>query len=147
MLRQLNPYLAKPFRLEQVVSGLAGLRPLVAAGEAHGTKELIRDHEVEVDEASGLISILGGKWTTHRLMAEDTINTVQKSTGSGITEAVTRGHLLVGADGFSADYWKTLAARYALEKRQLGTWRKNLERARRMFWSLRARMPNSANFS
>lgn len=116
LLRQLNPYLAKPFRLEQVVSGLAGLRPLVAAGEAHGTKELIRDHEVEVDEASGLISILGGKWTTHRLMAEDTINTVQKSTGSGITEAVTRGHLLVGADGFSADYWKTLAARYALEE-------------------------------
>ena len=48
------------------------MRPLVAAGDEHGTKELIRDHEVEVDERSGLISILGGKWTTHRLMAEDT---------------------------------------------------------------------------
>src|SRR5215813_10457013 len=53
LLRQLNPYLAKPLRLDQVVSGLSGLRPLVAAGDGHGTKQLIRDHEVEVDSKSG----------------------------------------------------------------------------------------------
>jgi len=116
LLRQLNPYLGKPLRIEQVVSGLAGLRPLVAAGAGHGTKELIRDHEVELDPTSGLISILGGKWTTHRLMAEDTINTVQKSIGSGHTASVTKEHLLVGAKGFSVDYWKMLLAEYHLEE-------------------------------
>jgi glycerol-3-phosphate dehydrogenase len=114
LLRQLNPYLAKPLGMEQIVSGLAGLRPLVAAGDGHGTKELIRDHEVEVDAGSGLISILGGKWTTHRLMAEDTIDFVQK-TLSGIGQAcVTRNHLLWGADGFAAEYWKVVAGEFGV---------------------------------
>jgi glycerol-3-phosphate dehydrogenase len=115
LLRQLNPYLAKPLRMEQVVSGLSGLRPLVA-GEGHGTKELIRDHEVEVDAKSGLISILGGKWTTHRLMAEDTVNAVQRALGGGITKTATREQLLAGAEGFSADYWKKLVTEYRVSE-------------------------------
>ncbi len=115
LLRQLNPYLAKPLRMEQIVSGLAGLRPLVAAGDGHGTKELIRDHEVEVDAGSGLISILGGKWTTHRLMAEDTINTVQKSLGGVGRASVTRERLLCGAEGFFPEYWKTVVAEFGVE--------------------------------
>jgi glycerol-3-phosphate dehydrogenase len=114
LLRQLNPYLAKPLRVEQVVSGISGLRPLVAVGEGHDTKELIRDHEVEVDGKSGLISILGGKWTTHRLMAEDTINAVQRALGGAVTASKTREHLLVGAEAFAADYWKEIAERYAV---------------------------------
>jgi glycerol-3-phosphate dehydrogenase len=114
LLRQLNPYLAKPLRLEQIVSGLSGLRPLVAAGDGHGTKELIRDHEVEVDAGSGLISILGGKWTTHRLMAEDTINAVQPRLGGGVTPSTTMRHALAGAAGFSTDYWKSLVNEYAI---------------------------------
>jgi glycerol-3-phosphate dehydrogenase len=116
LLRQLNPYLAKALRIEQVVSGLAGLRPLVAAREGHGTKELIRDHEVEVDAKTGLISILGGKWTTHRLMAEETINVVQKvldGMGRGCT---TREHLLWGAAGFSSEYWKAVAAEFGVSE-------------------------------
>jgi glycerol-3-phosphate dehydrogenase len=113
LLRQLNPYLARPLRIEQIVSGISGLRPLVA-GAGHNTKELIRDHEVEIDSASGMISILGGKWTTHRLMAEDTINAVQRGLGWQVTLSVTRGHPLAGAAGFTADYWKTLAKGYGL---------------------------------
>jgi glycerol-3-phosphate dehydrogenase len=116
LLRQLNPYLANPLRVENVVSGLAGLRPLVAAGGGHGTKELIRDHEVELDASSGLVSILGGKWTTHRLMAQDTIDAVQKALG-GIGQAcVTKEHLLSGADGFSAEYWRTLQTECGIEE-------------------------------
>jgi glycerol-3-phosphate dehydrogenase len=115
LLRQLNPYLAKPLRMNQIVSGLAGLRPLVAAGDGHGTKELIRDHEVEVDAGSGLISILGGKWTTHRLMAEDTINAVQKSLGGAGRASVTKERLLCGAKGFLPEYWKTVAADFGLD--------------------------------
>lgn len=109
MLRQLNPYLARPLRLEQAVSGFAGLRPLVAAGGKHSTKELIRDHEVEVDATSGLISILGGKWTTHRLMAEDTVNAVQRSLGAEVSPSKTKEYLLDGAAGFRTDLWQTLA--------------------------------------
>jgi glycerol-3-phosphate dehydrogenase len=109
LLRQLNPYLARPLQLENIVSGFSGLRPLVAANDGEGTKELIRDHEVEVDSASGLISILGGKWTTYRLMAEDTINTVQLQLGVKITTSPTKDHPLIGALGYEKEYWRTLS--------------------------------------
>lgn len=108
LMRQLNPYLKNPLSVAQAVSGISGLRPLVAAGSKHDTKELIRDHEVEVDEKSGLISILGGKWTTHRLMAEDTVDAVQRGLGMEVSACLTKVHLLDGATGFSGDYWQTL---------------------------------------
>jgi glycerol-3-phosphate dehydrogenase len=116
LLRQLNPYLANPLRLEQVVSGMAGLRPLVAAGLCHGTRELIRDHEVEVDEKNGLISILGGKWTTHRLMAEDTVDTVERALGIEVSASITKQYPLDGSKGFSDDYWQTLVCEYNLSE-------------------------------
>lgn len=112
MLRQLNPYLAKPLAIEQAVGGFAGLRPLVAASGNHATKELIRDHEVETDGKSGLISILGGKWTTHRLMAEDAVNAVQKSLGFAASECMTARHRLDGAEGFTPDFWQRLVNNY-----------------------------------
>ncbi len=115
MLRQLNPYLSQPLRVEQSVSGFAGLRPLVAAGDnKHSTKELIRDHEVEVDEQSGLISILGGKWTTHRLMAEDTVNAVQRALGQAVTESQTKRHPLDGAAGYVPQLPDAMVKQYGL---------------------------------
>lgn len=116
LLRQLNPYLARPLRAHEIVSGISGLRPLVAAGKEGGTKELIRDHEVEMDQRSGLISILGGKWTTHRLMAEDTIDAVQKSLGKPVTPCRTREHLLSGAKGFTSDYWRSLVRDFSVSE-------------------------------
>ena len=67
-------YLAYPPTREDVLSVFAGLRPLAAPDkEAGSTKEISRSHKIIVAE-SGLITITGGKWTTFRKMAEDTIN-------------------------------------------------------------------------
>jgi len=89
LLRQLNPYLNSPLTSDHVVSGIAGIRPLVAAPGVVDTKKLIPDDEVEFDEASGLISILGGKWTTHRLMGEETIDKVQDYLGGSRSPSST----------------------------------------------------------
>jgi len=115
LLRQLNPYLQTPLRRQQAVSGMAGLRPLVAAG--HGptaTSRLIRDHEVELDSSSGMVSILGGKWTTHRLMAEDTIDAVQREMGGPVTASATRQHPLAGAAGYDKGFSKDIEKEYSL---------------------------------
>jgi glycerol-3-phosphate dehydrogenase len=114
LLRQLNPYLDRPFTTDQVVSGIAGIRPLLGSGKATETKNLSRDDEVEVDPASGLISILGGKWTTYRLMAEETINEVQRSLGVDITASLTRDYPLAGTEGYTTDYWLELKQKYNL---------------------------------
>jgi glycerol-3-phosphate dehydrogenase len=116
LLRQLNPYLSEPLQTKQIVSGLSGLRPLVAAGNGHETKELIRDHEVERNADSGLISILGGKWTTHRLMAEDTIDAVQKAIGEPVSPCLTKQHEVAGAKDFTNAYWKQLRDGFSIEE-------------------------------
>jgi glycerol-3-phosphate dehydrogenase len=114
LLRQLNPYLQTPLRGEQAVSGMAGLRPLVAAQAQADTSKLIRDYEVELDSASGLVSILGGKWTTHRLMAEDTIDAVQREMGGPPTPSKTKQFVLSGASGFHKDFAKDIEKEYSL---------------------------------
>jgi glycerol-3-phosphate dehydrogenase len=59
---------------KDVLSVFAGLRPLTATqNDKQKTKEISRSHKLIVS-ASGLITITGGKWTTYRQMAEDTVN-------------------------------------------------------------------------
>jgi glycerol-3-phosphate dehydrogenase len=116
MLGQLNKYLERPATPSQIVSGFAGARPLVSSGENESTKKLARDDVIEVDPSSGLISIMGGKWTTHRAMAEDTINAVQKALGVPVTESPTRSHVLYGGEGFSGDLWEKLMAAHPISK-------------------------------
>jgi glycerol-3-phosphate dehydrogenase len=108
LLRHLNRYIASPARVDQIVSGTAGARPLVGSGSSKATKKLARDHVVERDSSSGLISILGGKWTTHRVMAEDTINAVETQLGGSQKPCRTWGRRLAGANGYSESCWQNL---------------------------------------
>ncbi len=66
-------YLSKDPTPADVLSTFAGLRPLVGNGQNGGTASLSRDHTLHIDR-SGLVTITGGKWTTYRKMAEDTID-------------------------------------------------------------------------
>jgi glycerol-3-phosphate dehydrogenase len=74
ILRNAARYLARDPQRSDVRSVFAGQRPLVHRGGAHGpTKSLSRSHEVIV-APSGLVTIVGGKWTTYRKMAEDAMS-------------------------------------------------------------------------
>jgi glycerol-3-phosphate dehydrogenase len=112
LLEYVNEYLDVQAQATDVQAGFGGLRPLVKkiAGE---TKDLVRDHEVEVDKASGLISILGGKWTTYRLMAKDSIDTAEIMIGSK-RACITQNILLVGS--------KTYSHHTAIELQQVSGW-------------------------
>jgi glycerol-3-phosphate dehydrogenase len=114
LLQQLNRYLSRPFAANEVVGGFAGVRPLVSSGNGSKTKKLLREHEVEVDSESGLISVLGGKWTTYRAMAEDAINAVQRQLGLAVGGCVTREHPLSGSEGYSSAYPQSLSANFGV---------------------------------
>jgi glycerol-3-phosphate dehydrogenase len=116
LLQQLNRYLSRPFAGDEVVGGFAGVRPLVSAGKGSKTKKLLREHEVEIDGESGLISVLGGKWTTYRAMAEDAIDAVQRQLGIAVGGCVTREHPLSGSEGYSAAYSHSLTANYGISQ-------------------------------
>jgi len=75
VLETAGQYLSRPPKREDILSIYVGIRPLVKAprGSTGKTSALSRDHTIHIDE-SGLLSIVGGKWTTYRHMAEDAVN-------------------------------------------------------------------------
>lgn len=74
ILRNAARYLARDPRREDVLSVFAGQRPLVRPPRSDGssTKQISRNHEVLISD-SGLLTLVGGKWTTYRKMAEDAL--------------------------------------------------------------------------
>lgn len=82
-------YLERKPGLEDVLSTFAGLRPLVSSPDGAGeTASLSRDHSVLVSKG-GLVTITGGKWTTYRKMAQDTIDSVEEVGRLGRTRSDT----------------------------------------------------------
>jgi glycerol-3-phosphate dehydrogenase len=92
-------YLSRPAERKDILSVFAGLRPLAAPLKDTGsTKEISRSHKITVSE-SGLLTITGGKWTTYRKMAEDTVNRAIKL-GNLVYVPCTTKHLHIhGGDG------------------------------------------------
>src|SRR3546814_880382 len=74
VLQTAGNYLTRMPSRSDILSVFAGLRPLAAPDKAaSSTKEISRSHKLIVSD-TGLITITGGKWTTYREMAEDTVN-------------------------------------------------------------------------
>ena len=78
ILKTASIYLTKAPVENDVLSVFAGLRPLVIQKGVKSTKELSRDHKLLISN-SNLITLTGGKWTTYRKMAEDTVNMAIKT--------------------------------------------------------------------
>lgn len=114
LLGYVRRYLDSEVSAADVQSGFAGLRPLLQADPNADTKTLVRDHEVEVDARSGLVSILGGKWTTYRLMAQDAIDACLKQMNAPPRPCATEAQLLTGAVNYTPEGWQELATRYDL---------------------------------
>ena len=89
---------------DDVLGTWAGLRPLVKSASSGRTADLSRRHRV-ARSASGVVTITGGKLTTYREMAADTVDEVVRELGDGGDHAAAvdraRRHLqLRGADGY-----------------------------------------------
>lgn len=94
VLNTARQYLSKKPTREDVKSVFAGLRPLAAPKDgSKSTKEVSRSHKVIASD-TGLISIIGGKWTTYRKMAEDTIDKAMQVHKLGNTTSKTE-HLSI----------------------------------------------------
>jgi len=109
----LNPFLANQIDISKIKAGFGGLRPLLSADPSKSTKSLVRDHEVEVDSSSGLVSLLGGKWTTYRLMAKDTIDEADAILLQS-NECLTENHVLAGGENYHPSLAQQLSTKYAL---------------------------------
>jgi glycerol-3-phosphate dehydrogenase len=73
ILETAGRYLRRPITRADVLSVFVGIRPLVRSGSGANTASLSRDHTIHIDP-SGLLTVAGGKWTTYRHMAEDSVD-------------------------------------------------------------------------
>ena len=76
ILSTAKKYLTREPQRKDILSIFAGLRPLAVPDESDekdSTKEISRSHHLRVS-LSGLVTITGGKWTTYRKMAQDTVD-------------------------------------------------------------------------
>ncbi len=95
-------YLVSAPTKKDVLSIYAGLRPL-AAPEKEGkeTKEISRGHQINISLA-GLVSIIGGKWTTYRKIGEDAVNNAAMMGNlkerQSVTEQTQLHGYMLGAD-------------------------------------------------
>jgi glycerol-3-phosphate dehydrogenase len=85
IIATINQYLSRPISESDVLSAWAGLRPLrhpelVEGRRAVQTARLSREHAIEVS-SSGLVTIVGGKWTTYRKMAQDVVDVAAREAG------------------------------------------------------------------
>ena len=97
VLRALNASIATEVTADDITGVWAGLRPLVKAASSGRTADLSRHHALHTSE-HGLVSITGGKLTTYREMAEDTVDAVVSQLGTS-AKCRTRRLSLLGAKG------------------------------------------------
>jgi glycerol-3-phosphate dehydrogenase len=96
ILETAGRFLTKKPKRSDVKSVFAGLRPLAApTGEGKKTKEISRGHKIYTSDA-GLVTIIGGKWTTYRQMAEELVDAASKVASIELKKSVTRNLPLHG---------------------------------------------------
>lgn len=116
LLDTVNTALATPITRADVLGTFAGLRPLLDTG-AGATADLSRNHAV-LRSSTGVISVVGGKLTTYRKMAQDAVDAAVAVAGLTAHPCRTRDLPTVGAAVAPADVRHlppSLVARYGSE--------------------------------
>lgn len=105
LCRELQRYTTLLVSRRDVLAAWTGIRPLVRDLQASSSEGMVRSHKIS-KECQNLFVITGGKWTTFRKMAEETID---KVIGECSLEpkrgCVTRHIVLIGSNGYSRDLY------------------------------------------
>lgn len=88
--------LARPLTRDDVLGSFAGLRPLLD-NPGDRTADLSREHAVLTDPATGVVTVVGGKLTTYRVMARDAVDRAVSRAGLRAPESRTARLPLVGS--------------------------------------------------
>ena len=114
LLRHLGRYFDLALQRSDILASWAGLRPLVRDPSVADTAALARDHAIS-RSPSGLITIAGGKWTTYRKMALDTVDFAVRHAGLAPLRGCRTDRItLWGGEGFDPGGAAALAAAFSL---------------------------------
>ncbi|XP_014905198.1 glycerol-3-phosphate dehydrogenase, mitochondrial isoform X2 [Poecilia latipinna] len=117
ILREVRNYLSPDVEVRRgdVLAAWSGIRPLVTDPNSKDTQSICRNHVVSISD-TGLITIAGGKWTTYRAMAQETIDAAVKFLHLPARPCRTVGLMLEGAKGWTPTLYIRLVQDYGLEE-------------------------------
>lgn len=102
-------------RRSDVLAAWSGIRPLVRDPHAKNTESLVRNHMINVSE-NKLITIAGGKWTTYRAMAEETVDrAIDVFNLKPKEKCNTEEVLLIGSKGYSSTMFIRLVQEFGMD--------------------------------
>ncbi len=107
LLKHLEIYFDLKIQKEEILSQWCGIRPLVAPDNNSSTSKIVRDHIITSSD-SGLISIIGGKWTTYRKMAQETVDYTISNFNLELKECKTKKLKLVGSENLKKSLLKKI---------------------------------------
>jgi glycerol-3-phosphate dehydrogenase len=99
LLRHVNGYMRCHLTEKDVISTWAGYRPLVSPRKAGVSSARLSRSHVVLDSQGGMVTIVGGKLTTYRRMAQDTVDHIARRLGTR-TSHVTEQMPLAGSEGW-----------------------------------------------
>lgn len=102
LLKHLEIYFDLKIDKKEILSSWCGIRPLVAPDKDASTSSIVRDHIITSSD-SGLISIIGGKWTTYRKMAEEAVDYAISTFKLENKKCKTKKLKLIGSDNLKKD--------------------------------------------
>ena len=114
LLEAVNAFLTEPLATDDILGTWAGLRPLVARAQSERTADLSRRHQV-TRSASGVVTVTGGKLTTYRRMAADTVDAVVDGLDGRKSRSRTKKLPLRGAAGAGALSEPGAGARFGVD--------------------------------
>ncbi|XP_064646298.1 glycerol-3-phosphate dehydrogenase, mitochondrial-like isoform X2 [Lineus longissimus] len=117
ILNEVKNYLSPDVQVRRgdVLSAWSGIRPLVSDPSKGDTQSIARNHVIDVSD-SNLVTIAGGKWTTYRSMAEETLEkAIEVCKLNTEYSCRTKGLLLDGAHGWSPTLFIRLVQDFGLE--------------------------------
>ncbi|KAM9631429.1 glycerol-3-phosphate dehydrogenase, mitochondrial isoform 3-T3 [Morphnus guianensis] len=116
ILNEVRNYLSVDVEVRRgdVLAAWSGIRPLVIDPNSKDTQSISRNHVVTISD-SGLVTIAGGKWTTYRAMAQDTIDAAIQAHDLKAGSSKTIGLQLQGAEDWSPTLYIRLVQDYGLE--------------------------------
>ncbi|PIK60970.1 putative glycerol-3-phosphate dehydrogenase, mitochondrial isoform X1 [Apostichopus japonicus] len=117
ILKEIKDYLSKDIMVRRgdVLAAWSGIRPLVINPKATDTQSVARNHIIDISQ-NKLVTIAGGKWTTYRSMAKDTMDAAVETCGlEPRNESLTDGLILEGGHGWGPASFIRLVQDFGLE--------------------------------
>jgi glycerol-3-phosphate dehydrogenase len=116
LLRHVGKYFDLQPTRDDIKATWSGLRPLVADPDAADTSNLVRDHVISMSDA-GLLTIVGGKWTSYRRMAEDTVDQAVAGWNLAPANPCETNHIsVIGGVNYKSQGDQQLTTKYGFEK-------------------------------